>query len=99
MRPERDVAAFLRDWRTRLLWLATVGGSLLFSSDSLLAADPDPVSAVVSLEKALVDSIAKCERSVVAIARGRRGQREELLSRDYIPQEFATGVVVDRRGY
>lgn len=85
-------------------WLCTWSLALascvsLASPGFLAAADPEPISAIVSLEKAVVDSIAKCERSVVAIARGRRGQREELLSRDYIPQEFATGVVVDRRGY
>ena len=74
----------------------------------LLIAIPTPVlcqpvntglSAALALEDSLVKAIAKCEKSVVSIARARRGeQTSRLLDADYVPAEFATGVVVDQRG-
>ncbi len=57
------------------------------------------LSAAQSLEDSLVKAIAKCEKSVVSIARARRGeQTSRLLDADYVPAEYATGVVVDQRG-
>lgn len=57
------------------------------------------LSAAQALENSLVTAIAKCEKSVVSIARARRGeQSSRLLDADYVPAEYATGVVVDQRG-
>lgn len=56
------------------------------------------LSAALALEKAMVQSIAKSEKSVVAISRVRKGVGDRLLDPDYVPHEYATGVVVDRRG-
>jgi serine protease Do len=74
--------------------------------------------AAASLEKVLVDAIARSEKSVVAIARVRRSAeaksadvRPDAFNRairplnppqptdpDFIPNEFATGVVIDSKG-
>jgi serine protease Do len=55
--------------------------------------------ALAALEKSLVDAIAKCEKSVVAIARARKSDGESRLADpDFIPNEYGAGVVVDRRG-
>jgi S1-C subfamily serine protease len=78
------------------------------------------LEAVAAIEKVLVDTIARNEKSVVAIARvrkeqpgenlhfefrpdafGRRlGQTSPLRPTDpnFVPNEYGTGVVVDRRG-
>jgi len=80
-------------------------------------ADVDPLAA---LERALVDTIAQNEKSVVAIARVRIPRSDEALrpefrpdpfgrravvssgpkptDPDFIPNEYGTGVVIDRRG-
>ncbi len=72
------------------------------------------------MEKVLVDAIARCEKSVVAIARVRKEQPGETFQMefrpdpfgrrptplappqptdpDFIPNEYGTGVVVDRAG-
>jgi len=85
-----------------------------------------PSAALVALERSLVDSIARAERSVVAISRQRRertdnrgaGAGDRIEGRDdprendrvglvpertpddpdYVPLDYATGVVVDRGG-
>jgi serine protease Do len=48
----------------------------------------------------MVAAIAAAERSVVAIARGAKDQGDAatLANPDFIPKEYATGVVVDRNG-
>lgn len=73
-----------------------------------------------SMERAVVDAIARAERSVVAIARVKRADAEGVLTRefrpnpfgvqtppsgssrptdpDFLPNEYATGVVVGRHG-
>ena len=56
------------------------------------------LAAAKALEDALVAAIASAEGSVVAIARGRRRQVAELLNPQFVPHEYATGVVVDRNG-
>ena len=77
------------------------------------AQEPTALEAAATLEQAFVDAIARAERSVVAIARYRqdplapdgsgegpfpfapgRSAREASA-----PNEFAAGVVIDRRGY
>ncbi len=44
------------------------------------AQEPSGAQAVAALESAMVDAIAQAEKSVVAIARVRRGEREEALT-------------------
>ena len=68
--------------------------------------------AALAMQQVLVDAIAKAERSVVAIARVRKtsGNAAGVNPRDlgalpvdpqspeFVPNEFATGVVIDREG-
>lgn len=78
------------------------------------------MQAVAAIETALVDAIAEAEKSVVAIARVKRSDRDELSildpmpdpfgrpmagppparpgDVDFIPNDYATGVIVDRAG-
>ena len=86
-----------------------------------VAQAPSALDAARTMEKALVDCIARAEKSVVAIARVRKGgfglgggdvdERLRLDRRrfgaidpeptnpDFVPNEFATGVVIDVNGY
>ncbi len=101
-------------------------GCLAFSIDaSILYAQPfagvpatgipaTGLQAAVALESALVDAIAKAEKSVVAIARiDESATRADRTGRDdvrlpahtrtpadsnFVPDHFGTGVVIDRRG-
>jgi len=78
---------------------------------SLAAQELTGLDAALAMEKALVDAVARADKSVVAIARylndsplatngpvrmpsfpGRRSDEDA-------PNEFATGVVIDRQGY
>ena len=68
---------------------------------SILAQDrtTSDIRAALAMENAMVDAIAKAERSVVAIIRANKDERaDKVLADDYIPQEFGTGVVVGRDG-
>jgi serine protease Do len=102
---------FTNPTRKRGLLPSTVGWtflSVLFLSIAILTiATPAPaqevtgLQAALALEKTLVDVIAKTEKSVVAIARVRKDNprtEEERMSPDFVPNEFGTGVVVDRQG-
>jgi serine protease Do len=61
--------------------------------------EPTGLDAAVALERALVDVIARCERSVVAVARARKGiSASKLTDPTFVPNEFGTGVIVDQRG-
>lgn len=94
---------------------------LLLSLAAPLRADELPAATVAAaMEKALVEAIARSEKSVVAIARVRKeqeGERFRFEARpdpfgrrmilapppqptdpNFIPSEYAAGVVVDRRG-
>jgi len=92
-------------------------GGQLASAAEPAGTEPSGLEAAVALERAMIDSIARAERSVVAIARVRRGStdlnlqfdaREDLFGLggrtssptdpDFIPNEYATGVVVDAKG-
>ena len=56
------------------------------------------LDAAVALERAFVDVIARCEKSVVAVARARKGTgTAKLTDPMFVPNEFGTGVVVDRQ--
>ena len=65
---------------------------------SASAQEPSGLTAAIALEKAMVESIQRCEKSVVAIARDRKGIGDRMLDPEFIPTEFATGVVVGREG-
>jgi serine protease Do len=57
------------------------------------------IEAARAMQDVLVQAIERGERSVAAIARARRGdQSGRLLDPDYVPSEYATGVVVDKGG-
>ena len=108
-------------------WVAAVGVVALaaggaFGQGPGGPAPPDGgLEAAAALEKALVGVIAATEKSVVAIARVRRGRPGEVFNLefrpdpfggqrlvpspalkpthpDFVPNDYATGVVVDRRG-
>jgi len=95
-----------------------IGLSLLGASP-VAAQETTGLQAAVALEGVLVDAIAQSEKSVVAIARVKRGGRDDAPRElradpfgrlqfpsapptpedpDFIPNEYGTGVVIDRRG-
>jgi len=75
----------------------------------LNAQEPTALEAALAIEKALVDAIAQADKSVVAIARYRNDRPANLRGAfgtpfrpggtEDVPNEFATGVVIDRQGY
>jgi S1-C subfamily serine protease len=64
----------------------------------LVAQEPTGLTAAIALEQAMIDTIAKCEKSVVAVSRVRKGFGPKLLDPEFVPNEYATGIVVDRAG-
>lgn len=62
------------------------------------AQEPTAVQAALAMEQLLVDAIARSQRSVVAIARVRKGSEGDPTDPQFVPHEFGTGVVVDSRG-
>lgn len=65
------------------------------------AQEPGGLELASAVEQVLVDVIARCEPSVVSIARVRSDRFIDTanpLNPDFVPNEFATGVVVDSRG-
>jgi serine protease Do len=94
---------------------ALVGASLAFSPPASAQVSPPPSRSSpppLGIERALIDAIARAEKSVVAIARVRRplpgeepagggGDFRRLIepdNPDYVPNDFATGVVIDAGG-
>jgi len=82
----------------------------LVRSPQLGAQEPNALEAALAIEKALVDAVARADKSVVAIARYRKDRPTPPGGRfgtpfrpgadpEDAPNEFATGVVIDRRGY
>ena len=69
-----------------------------------LADEPNGLAAATAIESALVDAIAKSEKSVVAITRvdvedtRQNPARRSPSDPDFVPDAFATGVAVDRHG-
>jgi len=70
----------------------------LFAPLGASAQQPTGLAAAMALEEAMVETIEKCEKSVVAVARTRKRLGDRLLDPDFIPTEYATGVVVGREG-
>ncbi|MCA9271354.1 MAG: trypsin-like peptidase domain-containing protein, partial [Planctomycetales bacterium] len=62
------------------------------------AQEPSGLAAALALEEATVAAVEKAEPSVVAVARARKGLGPRLLDPEFIPSEFASGVIVDRNG-
>lgn len=86
-------------WSARLV--AALACSLACCARSGLAQEPGGLQAAAAIEQALVETIAKAERSVVAISRVRRDQGNEISEpgkSDFVPNEFGSGVVVDNNG-
>ena len=95
-------------------------GGRPFLSAPLAAQEITGLQAAVAIESALTAAIAQSDKSVVAIARVSRPDREELggleprldpfgalrivqvrprpEDGDFVPNDFATGVIIDRRG-
>lgn len=91
--------------RTGLLFLVAVYFVAFTPAGRVGAQEATAAEAVRALEALTVDTIARTEKSVVAITRvrkdasgkGRQGTVDPL-SPDFVPNEFATGVVVDKSG-
>lgn len=114
-------------------WVASLAGAcgitlvLVVGSQGLHAQETTGLQAAIALEHAMTESIERCEKSVVSIARvkpatddlsakmfrpeaGRLfidpfGQRHipsdnkpDATSPDFVPNDFGTGVVIDRSG-
>ncbi len=106
-----------RLFRLNAIALLALAGTV---SGMALGQDISGVEAAAAIERTLVDVIARCEKSVVAIARVRKDQPGETFSLearpdpfgrrpvapadpdptdpDFIPNEYGTGVVIDRAG-
>lgn len=90
--------------------LGIVASLLAFLGAPSAAQEPTGLEAALAIEKALVEAVARADKSVVAIARYRKDRRlppsgafgtpfgPNADSED-APNEFATGVVIDRQGY
>jgi len=99
--------------RCHRLCISAIVGSLLLTfvgAPRVDAQEPTALEAALAIEKVLVDAVARADKSVVAIARYRKDRpmapRGALGtpfgpggSGEDAPNEFATGVVIDRRGY
>lgn len=72
------------------------------AGSSSFAQEVTSLQAAIAIEQALVASIERAEKSVVSIARVRfedaTAAHVDPRDPDFIPNEFATGVIVDRRG-
>jgi serine protease Do len=106
-----DLRRAVQSWRLAAAILAAI----FFSSRlPVRAQEPTALDAAQALEKTLTEAIARAEKSVVAIARYRKG-RAPLAPPDgqpapfapgqpggvddMAPNEYATGVVIDPQGY
>ncbi len=86
--------------------LTLFAGAISFGANAS-AQEISGLEAAVTMERVLVDAIARAEQSVVAIARVRRGEEVPGNLRDpapaptdprFVPNEYGTGVVVDAGG-
>ncbi len=94
-------------------WLLVVG-ILAAWCPAARSQEPTALEAALTMEKVLVDAIARAEKSVVAIARVRNRDEPRPLAVDpfdqqppkpdptdprFVPNEYASGVVIDRAGF
>ena len=95
-----------------LLWVTMCLHGLV-GPEVMWAQEGNELAAALALEHVVVDAVAKCEKSVVAVARVREAATEAgaqlpaflrldrspgPLDPDFIPNEFGAGVVVDSQG-
>jgi serine protease Do len=90
-----------------LRWIL-IGAAVIAGMDAAraLAQEPSGLAAAAALETLLVDTIAKAERSVVAVARIRNSdgalddeaRAQDATQPDFVPDGFGSGVVVDAKG-
>ncbi|QDU94399.1 trypsin-like peptidase domain-containing protein [Lignipirellula cremea] len=88
--------------------VAVLLAACLLVSDCFLAQvawgqETNELQAALTLQNVLADAIAKAEPSVVAIARvSKKRMRDDLsdpLSTDFIPNEFGSGLILDKEGH
>ena len=73
-------------------------GALSFGAHQVAAQEAN-LNVALAVQSAVVDAIATAETSVVALARGKKGEPNSgLVDSTFVPYEYGTGVVVDRRG-
>jgi serine protease Do len=65
---------------------------------SAIAQDDSALQTMQAMEQLMVNSIERCEKSVVAIARVRKGSIGDPTDPNFVPNEFGTGVVIDKAG-
>jgi serine protease Do len=86
-------------WCTFLAAFVLAAFVLTAVSQPACCQEPTGLDAALALERVFVDVVARCERSVVAVARARKGPgADKLTDPTFMPNEFGTGVVVDRNG-
>lgn len=59
----------------------------------------DGLVAALTIQRSVVEAIEKSEKSVVAIARLRKGEIADPTDPRFVPHEFASGVVLDTDGH
>lgn len=67
-------------------------------SGRVRAQDASPVSAVEQIERDLERVIAASQHSVVAITRVRKGSHGDPTDPNFVPHQYASGVVIDKDG-
>ena len=71
------------------IFVFCAGGSTFFDVPTARAEEPSGLQAAAAMEKALVDTIAKCEKSVVAIAQYRKYKPGKAPARGFRADPFA----------
>lgn len=80
--------------RTAVNRTAIASSASTAQDDQILAA-----SAAAAIEEALVEAIASAERSIVAIARVRKGTVADPTDPRFVPNKFGSGVIIDDQGH
>jgi serine protease Do len=86
---------------------AAIAATFLIQSALVPAQEPSGLAAAIAIEKSVVAAIARGERSVVAIAMFKAPTGDDPFNNfragetptlDAVPDAFATGVVIDKKG-